>query len=462
MPPGCEGAESYKDYILGTRDGAPKTPDWAEPITAVPRATIARLAREYATTKPAVLYQGYGMQRRAYGEQAVRAGCVLAAITGNVGIPGGWAGGIALQAPDGGALWTVFPPGENPVKARIPSFLWTEAVLRGKEMGPGRRRPRRGQTRQRTSSSSRPSPRTSSSTSTPTSTGRPRSSRDEKRVEFLVVQDNFLTPTARFADLVLPACTQFETWGVQDGWKYGEEVILMPQDRRPAVRDQERLPDLRSEIAERLGLGDGIHRRPEREGLGRVGASTIPQNAISRISHARRTREDQRRRLFRAGDATGRGLRRFPPRPGKASAAHALGKNRNLFQAPSRSEQAGRDSRPSRNTSGNGKAPSAPKRRNFPSRPSAITPWPASIRPWTTSLARGGLPPTRLHQSRRRRSPRNRRTATRSRFSTTAGAIDRPLPDHRPDHARRRGHPPRRLVDARRRRRRPARQRSTS
>ena len=61
----------------------------AEAITSVPRETITRLGREYATRKPGVLYQGYGLQRRAYGEQAVRAGCVLAAITGNVGIPGG-------------------------------------------------------------------------------------------------------------------------------------------------------------------------------------------------------------------------------------------------------------------------------------------------------------------------------------------------------------------------------------
>ena len=97
-----EGAESYSDYLLGARDGIPKTPEWAEAITAVPAATIARIAREYATIKPAVLYQGYGMQRRAYGEQVVRAGCVLAAITGNVGIPGGWASGLGLQADDGG------------------------------------------------------------------------------------------------------------------------------------------------------------------------------------------------------------------------------------------------------------------------------------------------------------------------------------------------------------------------
>ena len=126
MPSGHESDESYSDYLLGLRDGRPKTPEWAEPITAVPAPTIARIAREYATLTPAVLYQGYGMQRRAYGEQVVRASCTLAAITGNFGISGGWAGGLGLQAPDGGGLWTVFPTGENPVKAAIPVFLWTE------------------------------------------------------------------------------------------------------------------------------------------------------------------------------------------------------------------------------------------------------------------------------------------------------------------------------------------------
>ena len=52
----------------------------------------------------------------------------LAAITGNVGVPGGWASGLGLQAPDGGGLWTVFPTGENPVKAAIPVFLWVPTL----------------------------------------------------------------------------------------------------------------------------------------------------------------------------------------------------------------------------------------------------------------------------------------------------------------------------------------------
>ncbi|MBN1668561.1 MAG: molybdopterin-dependent oxidoreductase, partial [Anaerolineales bacterium] len=114
MPPGLENEESYRDYLLGSRDGQPKTPQWAEAITGVPYEKIIQIAREYAQIKPAMLYQGYGMQRRAYGEQVVRAGCVLAAISGNVGISGGWASGIALQAPDGGPRWSTFPLGENP------------------------------------------------------------------------------------------------------------------------------------------------------------------------------------------------------------------------------------------------------------------------------------------------------------------------------------------------------------
>ena len=254
MPVGCDGEESYSDYLLGVRDGVPKAPAWAEAITAVPAETIARIAREYATLKPAVLYQGYGMQRRTYGEQVVRAGCVLAAISGNVGIPGGWASGLGLQAPDGGPLWTVFPLGKNPVKAAIPVFLWTEACLRGKAM-----------------------------TQADGVIGAPRLDndikliyavatnclidqhadvnrtaeilRDEGKVEFLAVQDNFRTPTARFADIVLPAGTQFETWGVEDGWKYGDEVILQSKLVEPPGECKS---DYRicAEIAERLGIGE--------------------------------------------------------------------------------------------------------------------------------------------------------------------------------------------------------------
>jgi anaerobic dimethyl sulfoxide reductase subunit A len=254
MPPGAEEAESYTDYLLGTRDGVPKTPDWAEAITTVPAATIARIAREYATCKPGVLYQGYGMQRRAYGEQVVRAGCVLAAISGNVGVAGGWAGGLGAQAPDGGPFWTLFPTGENPIKASIPVFLWSEACLRGHEMASADGVI--GCSQLTTDIKLIYGVATNCLINQHADINRSAAIlKDESKVEFIVVQDNFLTPTAKFADLVLPACTQFETWGVEDGWKYGDEVILQPKLVEPL---EECKSDYRicADIAERLGFED--------------------------------------------------------------------------------------------------------------------------------------------------------------------------------------------------------------
>jgi anaerobic dimethyl sulfoxide reductase subunit A len=277
MPAGCETAASWSDYLLGTRDGRPKTPEWAEPITGVPRETIARLAREYATRRPGVLYQGYGMQRRAHGEQAVRAGAALAALTGNVGVPGGWAGGLALQAPDGGPFWNVFPVGRNPVGASIPCFLWTEAVLRGREMGAadgvlfdtgdgeegsksaaGAVAGRGRVDERRLPSDVRLIWAVASNALVNQHANINRTARilaDESLVEFIAVQDQFLTPTARFADLVLPVATHIETWGVEDGWKYGDEVLLMPPLVEPPgeCRSDYRIC---AGAAERLGIGE--------------------------------------------------------------------------------------------------------------------------------------------------------------------------------------------------------------
>ncbi len=252
MLEGAEDAESYKDYIVGARDGIPKTPAWAEEITTIPRETIIRIAREFAGTKPAMLYQGYGMQRRAYGETAVLGGCVLAAITGNIGIPGGCASGIALQADDGGPLWNVFPTGNNPVKARIPSFLWTEAVLRGREMTAedGVKHV------EKLDSNIKLIYAVACNAIINQHANVNRTAKilaDESLVEFFVVHEQFMTPTAKFADVLLPICTQFEMWGLEDGWKYGDEVILMPKVLDPPHETKSDY-QICSELAERLGV----------------------------------------------------------------------------------------------------------------------------------------------------------------------------------------------------------------
>ncbi|WP_303719974.1 molybdopterin-dependent oxidoreductase, partial [Pseudomonas aeruginosa] len=79
-------------YLSGAKDGVAKTPEWAEKITHVPAQTIRQLARDYATTKPAALIQGWGPQRHANGEIATRAISMLSILTGNVGIHGGNSG----------------------------------------------------------------------------------------------------------------------------------------------------------------------------------------------------------------------------------------------------------------------------------------------------------------------------------------------------------------------------------
>ena len=67
------------------------TPEWAEEITWVPANEIRKLARLFAGTKGASIFQGTCTQdQTANGTQNSRAFSVLQVITGNINVPGGW------------------------------------------------------------------------------------------------------------------------------------------------------------------------------------------------------------------------------------------------------------------------------------------------------------------------------------------------------------------------------------
>ncbi|HUV45358.1 MAG TPA: molybdopterin-dependent oxidoreductase [Dehalococcoidales bacterium] len=63
-------------------------PEKASEVTNVPVDTIRKLALAYATNKPANIYTNNGLGRHYHGDLTFRAVCTLAAITGNIIVPG--------------------------------------------------------------------------------------------------------------------------------------------------------------------------------------------------------------------------------------------------------------------------------------------------------------------------------------------------------------------------------------
>ncbi|MCG2797131.1 MAG: molybdopterin-dependent oxidoreductase, partial [Cellulomonas sp.] len=132
LPAGAPAGSSYKAYVMGDGpDGIAKTPTWAEAITGIPSDTTVRLAREIALAKPVNIMQGWGVQRSANGENAARAIFTLAAMTGCIGIPGGGTGGREGSYSMSAAA---FPTLKNPIETAISVYGWTDAITRGTEM----------------------------------------------------------------------------------------------------------------------------------------------------------------------------------------------------------------------------------------------------------------------------------------------------------------------------------------
>ena len=230
------GFEQFADYVLGKEDGVAKTPQWAQDITGVNADVIHTLAQDYATVKPAALVAGWAPGRSAFGEQYHRAASVLSAMSGNIGAIGGYTAGGVGRVPMG-FLKEVLPvPQDLNPKIHISDLY--KALIQGKAGG------------------------------YPSDIkllyivgcnllnqflNVNKGIEALKKPEFIVIHERFMTPTARFADLVLPVTTSMEGEDIGQPWSGSPYFTFLNKAIEPLPETKSDL-EIFSELAQRLGI----------------------------------------------------------------------------------------------------------------------------------------------------------------------------------------------------------------
>jgi len=199
-----------------------RTPEWAEKITSIPAADIRRFAREYATTPPAAIRIGVALERSYGGGQTIRAVSCLPALIG------------AWRQVGGGALQ--FPVWEHPYKFDVicrPDLIPEGTpVINNLQLG----RVLTGEIQLSTPIKSLMCWNTNPVTQAPET---------DKIIEglkredlFMVSAEHFITDTAAYADIVLPASMGAELEDMILSWghlylTYNEKCVEPPGEAIP-------------------------------------------------------------------------------------------------------------------------------------------------------------------------------------------------------------------------------------
>jgi anaerobic selenocysteine-containing dehydrogenase len=195
------------------------TAEWAERRTGVPAAKIREIAEQYAKAKPAAIFCNAGISHQLNAFDTYRALAFLAAITGNVGVPGGgcnfmhntWPGGLDLpplasKTPEKG---TALPVGPD---------WFAESILEGK---PYRLR----------ALVTEGNPLIGCANTTKVQDA-------FSKLEFYVFTGLFMEEAAYYADVILPVCSGFEMEGVymrrdDRAIRWQEQVVPRVGESRP-------------------------------------------------------------------------------------------------------------------------------------------------------------------------------------------------------------------------------------
>jgi anaerobic selenocysteine-containing dehydrogenase len=226
------GAEAFRDRLRGA------TPAWAASVADVPEPLVRELATLIGRVKPMTVCAGFGMQRYTNSGQTMRALIALVALTGNVGQPGaGWMfANLRTQVFGGERDPIAFYPPERPdgvVRVSISTARLGPDMLAASDPRLAIAWVERGN----------PIPQNPET---------PAVLRAFRALDFRVVVDQFLTDTAREADVVLPAKTLFEQSDVigaywHDYLQLKQKVVDPPGEVKPES-------EIYRLLAERLGL----------------------------------------------------------------------------------------------------------------------------------------------------------------------------------------------------------------
>jgi len=255
LPNSAPANSSYKSYILGLdEDQTEKTPEWAEQLTGIQADRIRELAREIAAANAAWISQGWGVQRTQNGEHAARAIMMLPIMTGQFGRPGTnigtWGGSVGYTL-SGLAL-------PNPVKVSIPCFLWTDAITRGTEMT-AKTDYIKGRDRLKTNVKFLWNYASNITGNQHSDLNRvDEILKDESLCEFILVWDNHMTASAKYADLLLPDVATLESDElINNSYQSGSYhyLVRLQQAIKPMWENRPTY-DVLAEIAGKMGLKD--------------------------------------------------------------------------------------------------------------------------------------------------------------------------------------------------------------
>lgn len=225
------------------------SPEKAAEITGIPPDDIRKLAREYATTQPAAIRQGIAIERSRGGGQAIRAITCLPALVG------AWrhVGGGAVEMP----IWE-FPTKFDRIcrpdwikrGTRVVNELDLGAALTGEmKLDP-------------------PIMSLFVYNSNPASQA-PAQAKVFKGLAredlFTVVSELFVTDTARYADILLPATMQAEQYDLMVTW--GHLYMMLNQPAIPAPGECVPNVELFRRLARTMGFDDAYWKMSEREML---------------------------------------------------------------------------------------------------------------------------------------------------------------------------------------------------